>query len=268
MSQESADYEVYAIKYATLPERQRRDNFIGHDAHDTSAMPLDYFVWAVIGNGRTYIVDTGFAAADAKRRGRSLQRSVTEALGLLDIDAGTVTDVIVTHLHYDHIGGYEQFPAARYCLQEREMQFATGPHMCTQVLNQPFEAEHVAGMVHRVFEGRVSFVDGDAELASGLSVHRVGGHSMGLQVVRVRTRRGWLVLASDASHFYDNMEQNAPFPIVYNVGDTVRGYATLRRLAETPEHIIPGHDPQVIERYPAPNSALEGIVARLDADPA
>jgi glyoxylase-like metal-dependent hydrolase (beta-lactamase superfamily II) len=87
---------------------------------------------------------------------------------------------------------------------------------------------------------------------------------MGLQVVRVATRRGWVLLASDASHFYANMEQVRPFPIVYSVADMVAGYARMGALADSPDHVIPGHDPQVMQRYPAPHEDLEGIVARLD----
>jgi glyoxylase-like metal-dependent hydrolase (beta-lactamase superfamily II) len=83
-------------------------------------------------------------------------------------------------------------------------------------------------------------------------------------VVRVATRSGWLVLASDASHFYANMEQGRPFPIVYSVGDMVQGYARLRELAESPAHIIPGHDPEVLRRYPPPQENLAGIAVRLD----
>jgi glyoxylase-like metal-dependent hydrolase (beta-lactamase superfamily II) len=82
--------------------------------------------------------------------------------------------------------------------------------------------------------------------------------------MRISTRRGWVVLASDASHFYANMEQTRPFPIVWSVADMVDGYRRLRHLAESPEHIIPGHDPLVIERYPAPAAALQGIAVRLD----
>ena len=107
-------------------------------------------------------------------------------------------------------------------------------------------------------------INGDAELAPGVSVHLIGGHTMGLQVVRVATRRGWVVLASDASHFYANMEESRPFPIVFSVADMVEGYGRLRALAESPAHIIPGHDPLVLERYPAPSKALEGVVVRLD----
>jgi glyoxylase-like metal-dependent hydrolase (beta-lactamase superfamily II) len=115
-----------------------------------------------------------------------------------------------------------------------------------------------------VYAGRVRFHDGDAEIAPGVSLHLIGGHTMGLQVVQVATRRGWVVLASDASHFYANMEQVRPFPIVYSVGDMVEGYRKLRALADSPAHIVPGHDPMVMQRYPAPSKDLEGIVVRLD----
>jgi len=267
MSEPTGTYEVYAIKYATLAEKRRHENFIGLDPHDDAPMPIDYFVWAIVGDGRTFVVDTGFDAVDAKLRGRTLLRTAAEGLKTLGIEAATASDVIVTHLHYDHIGGFEQFPAARYHLQEREMQFATGPHMCAPAMNHAFEAGHVAGMVHRVFEGRVAFHDGDTELAPGLSLHFLGGHTMGLQVVRVRTRRGFVVLASDASHFYENMETASPFPIVYNLGDMIRGYERCYALADSRAHVIPGHDPLVLERYPAPRKDLEGIVARLDAEP-
>jgi glyoxylase-like metal-dependent hydrolase (beta-lactamase superfamily II) len=167
-------------------------------------------------------------------------------------------------LHYDHIGNFDLFPAATFHLQDLEMRYATGRHMGERFFSGAYDVEDVAGMVRRVYAGRVRFHDGDAELAPGLSIHLIGGHTMGLQSVRVRTRRGWLVLASDASHFYANMEQVRPFPIVWSVADMVQGYRRLRELAESPEHIIPGHDPLVLERYPAPSPELRGIVARLD----
>ncbi len=257
-----AAYEVYAIKYAHHA-RRAAENFIGGDPHD-GPMPLDYFVWLVRGEGRVFVVDTGFSAAVAARRGREHLRCPAESLALLDVKKEEVRDVIVTHLHYDHIGNFDLFPAATFHLQDLEMRYATGRHMGERFFSGAYDVEDVAGMVRRVYAGRVRFHDGDAELAPGVSVHLIGGHTMGLQSVRVRTRRGWLVLASDASHFYANMEQVRPFPIVWSVADMVQGYRRLRELAESPEHIIPGHDPQVMERYPAPSPALRGIVARLD----
>ena len=259
-------YEIYAVKYAHH-ERRAGENFLGGDPHD-EPMPLDYFVWAIVGGGRTFVVDTGFDRATGARRGREILRSPAEGLKLIGIDADAVEDVIVTHMHYDHAGNHAMFPRAAYHLQDREMAFCTGRCMCHGAMRAPFEADDVAAMVKRLFEGRVRFHDGSEELAPGVSVHHIGGHTMGLQAVRVRTRRGWVVLASDATHFYANMNEGRPFPILYNLGDMLEGYETLRRLASSRHHVVPGHDPLVLERYPAAQPGLEGIVARLDADPA
>jgi glyoxylase-like metal-dependent hydrolase (beta-lactamase superfamily II) len=136
--------------------------------------------------------------------------------------------------------------------------------MCHEPMRYAFDVEDVVGMVRNVYTGRVRFHAGDAQVAPGLSVHLIGGHTMGLQAVRVATRRGHVVLASDASHFYANMDQARPFPIVYNVADMMEGWGRLRALADSDAHVVPGHDPLVLERYPAPSGELQGIVARLD----
>ncbi len=255
-------YEVYAIKYAHHA-RRASENFIGGDPHD-GPMPLDYFVWLIRGEGREIVVDTGFSVAVAARRQREHIRCPTAGLALLSVDSKKIKDVVITHLHYDHIGNFDLFPAATFHLQDKEMNYATGRHMAKPVFSGAFDVEDIVGMVRGNYAGRVRFHDGDAQIAPGVSLHLIGGHTMGLQVVRVATRRGWVVLASDASHFYANMEQVRPFPIVYSVADMVEGYDKLRALAESPAHIIPGHDPLVLERYPAPSGALQGIVARLD----
>jgi glyoxylase-like metal-dependent hydrolase (beta-lactamase superfamily II) len=255
-------YEVYALKYAHHA-RRASENFIGGDPHD-GPMPLDYFVWLVRGEGREIVVDTGFSAAMAAKRGREHLRCPAESLQLLGVDAKRVKDVVITHLHYDHVGNFERFPAATLHLQELEMRYATGRYMCSECFRGAFEAEDVVGVVRRVYQGRVRFHDGDSELAPGISLHLIGGHTMGLQVMRIATRRGALLLASDASHFYANMEEARPFPIVWSVADMLDGYGRMRALAESPAHIIPGHDPLVLERYPAPEAALKGVVARLD----
>ena len=189
---------------------------------------------------------------------------LARSLARMGVDAAQVKDVAITHLHYDHVGNFDLFPQATFHLQDLEMQYATGRCMTVEAMRHAYELEDVVGMVRRVYAGRVRFHDGEGEIAPGVSLHHVGGHTMGLQVVRVATRRGWVVLASDASHYYANIEQARPFPIVYNVGDMVEGWRRARRLAESEEHVIPGHDPLVLERYPAPARDLQGLVARLD----
>jgi glyoxylase-like metal-dependent hydrolase (beta-lactamase superfamily II) len=127
--------------------------------------------------------------------------------------------------------------------------------------------DEVVAMVREVYKGRVRFHDGDAELAPGLSLHRIGGHTRGMQAVRIRTRVGWIVLASDASHLYANMNETRPFPIVYDVPRLVEGYRRLRELADAPGLVVPGHDPLVMRRYPSAGAGLEGIAVRLDHRP-
>ncbi|WP_445620212.1 N-acyl homoserine lactonase family protein [Kushneria sp. Sum13] len=266
MSNQSIEkYEVFAIKYAEH-RRTAGSNFMGGDPHD-GPMPMDYFIWVVRNSSGAWVIDTGFNAETATKRGRDLIRCPGASLSMIGIDAATVRDVIVSHLHYDHIGNFDLFPAARYHLQDIEMQFATGRHMAHKCAHEAYNLEDVVGMVRQVYKGRVAFHDGDAELAPGLSVHLVGGHTMGLQVVRVFTQRGWVVLASDASHYYRNFIENRPFPIVFNVEDMITGWGRMRELADSDDHIIPGHDPQVLLKYPAPHPRLQGMVCELHVNP-
>ena len=260
-------YEVFAVRYATMRNRWRHDNFIGVDPHDDPPMPIDFYVWVIRNANRTIVVDTGFDRADAEARGREITRLPREGLAMVGVDAAAVENVIVTHLHWDHAGTLDHFPKARFHIQDREMAVATGRCMCYPTLRAPYTADHVCTLVRRVFEGRVAFHDGDDEIAPGITVHHLGGHAAGLQSVRVMTERGWVVLASDASHFYENMERGLPFPIVYDMAAMLQGHDRLRRLASSPRHVVPGHDPLVLRRYPAPETGLEGVVARLDVEP-
>ena len=179
--------------------------------------------------------DTGFDAAMGEKRARQFLRSPSVGLKAVGVEPADVRDVILSHMHYDHCGNYDLFPQARYHLQDIEMAYCTGRCMCHAGLRGPFEEEDVVAIVRKVFAGRVVFHDGAEELAPGLSVHHVGGHSKGLQVVRVWTQRGWMVLASDASHFYANMEEGRAFPILHSHEDTLAGYATMRRAGQRAE---------------------------------
>jgi glyoxylase-like metal-dependent hydrolase (beta-lactamase superfamily II) len=257
--------EIYALRYATMTSRTPHMNFLQPDPHDATAQDLDYFVWLIRLPGRDILVDTGFNAEEAKLRNRILKLNPVEALANFGVRAADIRDVIVTHLHYDHAGNLDRFPAARFHLQEREMAYATGRCMCNGLLRHPFSVEHVTQMVRHVYGQRVTFHSGDGEIAPGITVHRVGGHSDGLQVVRVLTARGPVVLASDAAHYYANLHRKSPFPIVYNIGDMAAGWDTVERLAGHPDRVIPGHDPLVAEIYP--RSGDSGDVFALHTKP-
>jgi glyoxylase-like metal-dependent hydrolase (beta-lactamase superfamily II) len=251
--------EIFALRYATMSPRTPQMNYLSPDPHETSASDLDYFVWLIRGNGRDILVDTGFNAVEAGLRNRKLTLNPVDALARFGISADVIKDVIVTHMHYDHAGNLDLFPNARFHLQDREMSYATGRCMCFGHLRHPFSVEHVTLMVRHVYGERVTFHVGEGEIAPGVTVHHVGGHSDGLQVVRVETARGPVVLASDAAHYYGNLQRRSPFPIVYNLGDMCAGWEIVERLAGHPDRIIPGHDPLVAELYPRVSDRVDAF---------
>ncbi len=259
------NYEIYAIKYARR-DANRPVHFVGGDPHDTP-MPMDYFVWLVRNAERTIVIDTGFTQSMAEQRKREFIRTPADGLALMGVKAAEVKDVVITHLHYDHVGTFQDFPAAQFHLQDDEMSYATGRHMRHKQFNHGYEVEEVIGMVRLVYKDRVTFYKGDAELAPGISLHHIGGHTAGLQCVRVHTARGWVVVASDTSHYYEHFEKGRVFTTTFHLGDTLDGYARLHQLADSPKHIVPGHDPLVMQRYPAPSAELKDIVVRLDSVP-
>lgn len=257
------DWQVHAIKYADRNSRTRADSFLLADNHDI-AHPMDYFFWVLRRGDHVILVDTGYDEAEATARGRPIRMHPAEALAPLGLRPEAIDQVIVTHLHYDHAGGLHLFPNAKLYLQVAEMAYATGPCMCHDTLRMPYTAGHICEAVRRLHAGRVIFHDGDAEVAEGVTVHRIGGHSRGLQAVRVRTAAGWLVLASDAAHYYENLWARKPFPIVVDLADMLAGFDRLQQLASAPGLIVPGHDPLVRSLFPQDGAPH---IFRLDRGP-
>jgi glyoxylase-like metal-dependent hydrolase (beta-lactamase superfamily II) len=256
-------HEVYALKYGQLDSGVRGHYFHGtaSDPHD-EPMRLDYYVWLVRGRGHDIVVDTGFTRATAARRERTIMRSPAEALTSIGVEVGRVPLVILSHMHYDHVGDVEPFSGARFVIQDSEMAFWTGRHLSRQEFRYLVELEDLTALIRLNFEGRMLFVDGVSELVPGITVHHVGGHTAGLQVVRVNTAAGPVVLAADAAHFYANIEQDAPFGIVTDLAQMYRAFDTMRSLAVAPRYIVPGHDPLVLERF-APVDGQSGLSVRI-----
>jgi glyoxylase-like metal-dependent hydrolase (beta-lactamase superfamily II) len=259
----SPQYEIHAVKYAEA-EREARECFLMPDPHD-GPMPMDYFVWLIRGEGRTILLDTGFNAARAKARKRKFLRCPSKGLAALGVKTADVETVILSHLHYDHAGNLDLFPKAEFIIQDEEMRFATGRYMRYKAARQAFEADDVALLLHANYAGQVRFFDGDAELYPGIGLHLVGGHSRGLQAVSVNTRRGLVVLAADAAHYYANITRGNPFPIVADVPQNCESHERLFRLAGGLHRLIPGHDPKVMELYPA--HAKDAMSVDLSAEP-
>lgn len=260
-------FELLAIRYARHTGRRPEDNYIGHvDLHDAGS-DLAYYVWLARRGDEIYVIDTGFDEAAARQRGRELLLPVHKGLEMVGVAPASVKNVILTHLHYDHAGTLGQFPSATFHIQDAESAYATGRCMTHATMRAPYEVEDVVGFVRKLYDGRVVFHQGDSALAKGLTLHWIGGHTAGLQVVRVWTSRGWVVVASDASHLYGNFQRGVPFPIVHSVADMLEGHRRVLALADSPDHVIPGHDPLVMAKYPAYSAETDGWVVSLDKTP-
>ncbi|WP_142826697.1 N-acyl homoserine lactonase family protein [Planococcus soli] len=256
-------YEVFAIKYAAR-EARASEHFYGRsDPHEDGSMPMDYFIWVAKSNTHTVVIDAGFTEAVAARRKRDFLRCPIETLGSLDIKAEDVKHVIVTHMHYDHIGNLEKFPDAQFILQEAEMMFWAGKNASRKEFRKLVEAEDVLHLVKENLEGRVDFVSGIKEIVPGITVYGTGGHSAGLQFVKVQTVEGNVILMSDVSHFYANFEQERPYPIIHDLSKMYEAFDLVRSVSDEATIRVPGHDPKVMERFPAPSPELEGIIVRI-----
>jgi glyoxylase-like metal-dependent hydrolase (beta-lactamase superfamily II) len=256
----TAVWDVWALRLGSV-DRPARDNFLMPCAR-SGAMRLDFTMWVARAGTRVVVVDTGFSERAGEKRGRRLDLRPAEAVRRLGIEPDQVGEVVLTHLHFDHAGNIGDFPQAQVAVQAGELEYTTGKAMTHPALNHFFEADDVVEVVRRVHGGGVRVVEGDLELAPGLQLCLIGGHTKGLQVVRVHTARGWVVLASDALHYYANFHERNPFPAILDLGRMLDGYDRIGRLAASLDHIVPGHDPAVFDRYADSRDGLpDGTVA-------
>jgi glyoxylase-like metal-dependent hydrolase (beta-lactamase superfamily II) len=220
-------------------------------------MTMDYFVWALTNGTHTVVVDLGFTEPVGTRRGRQFLRCPSRGLAEIGVDASSVEHVILTHFHYDHVGNYALFPRATFHVQAAEMAFYTGRSGPQPAFRHSIEVDDLCALLRLNYDGRVRFVDGEDDVVDGIRVHHVGGHTAGMQITTVATARGQAVVASDASHYYRNLEARLPFNTLHDLPGMYRAFDRIGQLADSPDLVIPGHDPLVLERL---RPVADGIV--------
>lgn len=265
MTDRLPNYEILALRFAHAEGRSAKQNFL-MDGHDLPTA-MAFYIWAIRDpeSGRVIVVDTGFSPESGQKRGRDFLHQPADVLKMAGIDPAQVGDAVITHMHWDHSGNTGMLPQATFHLQDKEMAYATGRHMTHPFFSKSNQVEDVVAMVHKVYGGRVRFHDGDGTVAPGVTVHLIGGHTDGTQVVRVHTARGWVVLASDAAHYWKNIHERNPFPKVSDIGKTIDGFRLVEEMADGIDFIIPGHDPEVLTRFPRLNGNAD--IVRVDLAP-
>lgn len=262
----TTEYQIHAIRYAVNDTRRRSQNFI-LDADPMAILPMDFYCWVLIGPQETIVIDTGMNPDKAARNGHRMLCDPVAALCSLGVVPEEVRRVVLTHLHYDHTGHLGAFPNARFLLQAEEMTYVTGPWMARPWFRHAYQVDEIQQVVGFLHAGRVLLHPRDYQVADGVSVHWVGGHSAGQEVVRVRTARGWVVLASDALHYYEEYERGVPFAVAFNLSDMIAAHDTIRALADSDDHIVPAHDPRIAAIYPGSGFGDAGMAFRVDLPP-
>lgn len=261
-----AEYEIYGFRYGVNPRRGRGNSFILETKPD-EPYPMDFYSWVLLGGEKPIVIDTGMDPDKAAKHGHDILFSPVDGLRELGVDPAAVETVIMTHLHYDHTGHTEAFPNARFLLQAEEMAYVTGPYMEMPWFRRAYEVDEIARFLTYLHQDRLELHGRDKVVADGVSVHWVGGHCAGQEIVRVRTKRGWVVLASDALHYYEEYERGIPFAVAFNLSDMIVAHRRIRELADSDRHVVPAHDPRVAEIYPAAAPEFEGRIMRLDVVP-
>ena len=241
----NAPYRIHAVRYA---HRACTSSEAFYGDYHASPMTMDYFVWALTNGMHTVVVDLGFTEAVGTRRGRQFLRCPSKGLAEIGIECARVEHVVLSHFHYDHVGNYALFPNATFYVQDAEMAFYTGRHAALPSFRHSIEVDDVCALVRLNYERRLVFVDGAREIVPGISVHKVGGHTAGMQIVTVDHAKGQAVVASDASHYYRNFEKRIPFNTLHDLPGMYRAFERIRELATSEELVVPGHDPLVLER--------------------
>jgi len=239
-------FEVYALKYGER-DTTACQFFYREASHEP--VTLHYFVWLILGGPHPVLVDVGAPASDASARGLRGYVSPAAMVERLGIQPADIPLALVSHLHWDHWAGHASFPAAEFWIQAAEVAFWTGPAARYGVYQHLVTASALGELVTLSYGGRVRLLDGEREVLPGLRVHRVGGHTAGLQIVSAETARGRVVLTSDASHFYRNVERRQPVQIITSLPEMLAAFDTIDALAGPGGLVVAGHDPEVARRF-------------------
>jgi glyoxylase-like metal-dependent hydrolase (beta-lactamase superfamily II) len=252
VAQSKTNYEIYAIRYATIPGFPVSELVAG--AAPERKLDLAMMIWLIRGNGRNILVDSGFYhdrffkdwhVNDFTKPSDALKR-----VGLKPED---ITDLIISHMHWDHADGMDLFPNARIWIQKDELQYYAGEAWQSKDTHGGIDEEDVLTLVKLNMQGRVDLVNGDAqEIIPGVTCYTGGKHTYQSQYVGVQTAAGTVVLASDNMYLYENLERHVPIAATVDAASNLRAQDRMRQIAARPGLIIPGHDPAVFEKFPNP----------------
>jgi glyoxylase-like metal-dependent hydrolase (beta-lactamase superfamily II) len=252
-------YKVEAIRYGTIPDFPVNGLVAGADA--SRKMDIAMIIWLVQGNGHNILVDAGFYRDQFFKEWKIRDfKKPSDAVAEAGVKPEDITDIVITHMHWDHADGADLFPKARIWLQRDEYTYYTGEAWHSKQTHGGIDPDDVRSYVQMNLEGRVSFVEGDAQqILPGIICYTGGKHTYASQFVGVQTKEGTVILASDNVYLYENLDKHVPIAATLDAASNQRAQDRMRKLASDPRLIIPGHDPAIFERFHGPSATVVRI---------
>jgi len=250
----SPSYEVYAIRYGTLKDIPVSALVPGADPK--RKMNTALMVWLIRGGGHTILVDTGFYRERFIAEWQPIDYiSPEKALAPLGLQPADITDIVISHLHWDHADGVDLFPKAHVWIQKDEYRYYT-QNPAAHAEEGVF-AEDLTSLIKLKNEGRMNLIEGDAQTVfSGVTVYIGGKHTYQSQFVAVNTGHGTVVLASDNVYLYENLEKHVPITETLDAQSNLRAQDRMTHMVTDRKFIIPGHDPAVFTKFPKPGNGI------------
>jgi glyoxylase-like metal-dependent hydrolase (beta-lactamase superfamily II) len=260
------EYEAYALRYASTNANKagKFHDFAAFCEPDEPA-PMEFYFWLLRNEDRIVLVDCGFDNVRTALRGYLHTHHPIELLARFGVRAEDVDHVVISHMHFDHIGNVDLFPNATFSLSSKEFEFWTGPYADRMHLGRHADSVEVQMVAKLHREGRVHLVNGPEELFPGIRVTPLRGHTPGQMITEVTTASGTVVLASDAIHYYEELERDRPYWVFTDLEGMYKSYSFLNELALDPGvSVVAGHDPAVLSRFKAVDADCVDLAVRAE----
>ena len=253
-------YEIYAVSYAVIPDFSVAGLVAGADR--SRKLDIQMMVWLLKGsNGENVLVDSGFYRDKFFKQWKVKDFvKPSDAIAKLGLKPEDISDVIITHMHWDHADGLDLFPKARIWIQQDEYSYYTGEAWQAGGSHGGIDPDDVMALVKANTEGRVRLVKGDdQEAIDGIRFFTGGRHTYASQYVAVNQKAGTAVIASDNCYLYENLDKHAPIAQTLDAVSNLKAQDRMKQLASSPKLIVPGHDPLVFTRFPSPGNGVAKI---------
>ena len=239
---------VYAVSYGKSSHKKSK---VLHGGSQKQKVPFEWMFWVIKTEERIILVDTGFHDEKLARKWRIRNyQDPAERLKELGIDPADVSDVIITHAHWDHIGLIGSYANAGIWIQEKEYNYAGSLLSAKQTKAKGMRWEDLKLLRQAEGQGRLHLVKEKAILTPGITMMPAGGHTPGSQFVTVETLEGIIVIAGDNTYLYRNNRSHIPVGSAYDREENLVAIKKMHRSAASPFYIIPGHDPLVMRYFP------------------